>query len=207
MRLQRADQRLAARFIPKNALPITEDESLGLVYVYPLGKKYGAIAYAGTAAKRSWHYTFRKDTELDNYIAKWFEGLRNHREYVTKRREERKAPHTFKVGDIVYNSWGYGQTNIDWYRVAKTSDRFVWLVQICGSSVPDEGVGPMSGMTQPAINVDSDDPTKWGIVDADKRGVLLNKSTRHAATGSHITMRHGCCSKWDGKPKYESWYA
>lgn len=195
------------RYIPKNALPVTEDAALGVVYVYPFAGKFGAIAYRGNANKSEWHYTFKKDTQLDEHIAKWFQGIRDHKQMLSERKESRKAPHIFKVGDIVSNSWGYDQTNVDWYRVTKTSDHFVWLAQIAGDTVNHDGAGPMSGYSTPAIDVSADDPSKWGVVETAHDGVLLNKSHRHAATGGNINMRHGSCTKWDGKPKYESWYA
>ncbi len=43
--------------------------------------------------------------------------------------------------------------------------------------------------------------TKWGFA------VGSGKITKHAASKDNCTMRHGCGNKWDGKPKYESWYA
>lgn len=30
-----------------------------------------------------------------------------------------KVNHTLKVGDILYSSWGYDQTNISWYQVTQ----------------------------------------------------------------------------------------
>ena len=38
--------------------------------------------------------------------------------------EQMNRPH---VGDYVCSSWGYEQTNIDFYRVTKVTDHFVWL--------------------------------------------------------------------------------
>lgn len=36
-----------------------------------------------------------------------------------ERRAERKQPHTLKCGDVLYSSWGYEQTNVDFYQVTK----------------------------------------------------------------------------------------
>lgn len=38
--------------------------------------------------------------------------------------------HPFEVGDIFYNSWGYDQTNIDFYQVVKTTAKSVRLARI-----------------------------------------------------------------------------
>ena len=42
---------------------------------------------------------------------------------------------------------------------------------------------------------------RWLIMD--ERGVFETQ----VAEGQHVTFKHGCGSVWDGRPKYESWYA
>ena len=36
-----------------------------------------------------------------------------------KYKEERIKPHSLKVGDILYCSWGYDQTNVDYFKVSE----------------------------------------------------------------------------------------
>ena len=38
--------------------------------------------------------------------------------------------HNFKVDDIFVCSWGYDQTNIDFYKVKKVTDKSVYIVAI-----------------------------------------------------------------------------
>jgi hypothetical protein len=61
MKAQTAAERIASRYIPAGYLPVTEDATLGVVYVGPLAGKYGAIAYRGDAGKRDWYCTFRSE--------------------------------------------------------------------------------------------------------------------------------------------------
>jgi hypothetical protein len=35
-----------------------------------------------------------------------------------------------KVGDILYSSWGYDQTNIEFFKVVKVSEFSVWIQQV-----------------------------------------------------------------------------
>lgn len=35
-----------------------------------------------------------------------------------------------KTGDIVSNSWGYEQTNVDFYQVTRTTEKSVWFKEI-----------------------------------------------------------------------------
>ena len=105
------------------------------------------------------------------------------------------AGHNFKVGDIVTNSWGYDQTNVDWYRVSRTTTNYVWLKPVHSAIQNDEGAGPMSG--QVALTLDEN------LQPIDGKG----KETKHRASGDNVTMKHGCGSKYTGGSLYTSWYA
>jgi hypothetical protein len=189
------EQLKAMRFIPKNATPI-EEPGLGVVYVYPCAGKFGVIGYQGDAGKPSFHYSYKRESDMDAMIAKFFQGIRDHKARVTQYREDRKKPHTFKVGDIVTNSWGYDQTNVDWYRVTKTTAHFVWLKPVCATLEPAPGYSPMAG--EEYLSLDEN----LKPIDAEN-----GKETKHAATGDSCTMRHGSGSKYIGGAKYSSWYA
>jgi hypothetical protein len=53
------------------------------------------------------------------------------------------------IGDLFYSSWGYDQTNIDFYQVTSVKNRMVGLTPIAGNSKYD---GPMNGNTKPQPN-------------------------------------------------------
>lgn len=192
-------RRLArTRWIPKDSLPI-EQEGLGVVYVYPIdgreGKVYGAIAYAFKRTKADWHHIYKTDAKLDVAIEEWFNRLRGHLQHVKTMRAEYNKPHNFKVGDIVTNSWGYDQTNVDWYRVTRTTEHYVWLKPVAATLQTDEGAGPMSGYERLAL-------------DENLKPIDLDKpEQKHKASGNGVTMKYGVGSKWTGESQYSSWYA
>lgn len=186
------------RWIPKESIPVEHHEGLGIAYVYRIGANYGVVAYGGKRNNHDFHFSYRSIEQAHDKIEGWFSGLSQHVESVTKRRAQNFQPHTFKVGDIVTNSWGYDQTNVDWYRVAKTTANFVWLQPICGHT---EQTGFMSGDSMPHIETTDPNPATWGFKDA-KGDVEM-----HKAYGSHVCMKYGSGSKWDGRKMYESWYA
>jgi hypothetical protein len=45
-----------------------------------------------------------------------------------------KVKVTPKVGDILYSSWGYDQTNIEFFKVVKVSEFSVWIQEV-GSKI------------------------------------------------------------------------
>ena len=187
------------RYIPENTLPI-EEPGLGVIYVSRLmgrdGKwRFAAIAYREKALRSDWNYTFKTDLELDKHVEAWFDGLRQHKQRVVDRRKAEFAGHCFQVGDIVTNSWGYDQTNVDWYLVKRRTQNYVWLKPVVSQLTADEGCSPMSGVESLRL-----DEHLKPIEGADPE-------TKHRASGDYVTMRHGCGSKWTGEKEYSSWYA
>ena len=67
------------------------------------------------------------------------------------------APHSVEVGTIYRASWGYDQTNIDYYEVVKTTPKMIELRPIAAERTPGEAyasewVEPIPGRyTGPAL--------------------------------------------------------
>ncbi|MCZ4093333.1 hypothetical protein [Sinorhizobium psoraleae] len=59
-----------------------------------------------------------------------------------ERRDERKKPHGFEVGHILYASWGYEQTNIDFDHVTKVIGRHMVEVREVSQIAADTGNEP-----------------------------------------------------------------
>jgi hypothetical protein len=178
------------RYIPQGAEKLEHPDDLGTVYLYGPEKRC-AIAYKGQGGRASWNYSFKGREGAEKYASDWFDSLTSWQERQTQWRAEANKPHTLKVGDVIYNSWGYDQTNIDWYQVVRVSEHFVWLRRI-GANVKETSF--MAGPTIPKPNQ-----------------FVGEEVTQHKATtnehGTHITFEYGSGSKWDGQSLYCSWYA
>lgn len=133
---------------------------------------------------------------------------------VARREEVKKLfKNPFAVGDIIHHSWGYDQTQCDYYQVVAITDKSVALRKIAGKTVPgSEGSMCCSllpekdhfleGRVHQCIAEGYDEsnvkPT-WKVVKA---------HFEHSGELRYfIPTRHGWAEKWDGKPNYESWYA
>lgn len=91
-----------------------------------------------------------------------------------------------KVGDIFYSSWGYDQTNIDFYQVTRViSDKTIELRPIQSKKFNDDHVIPVE-------NSFTGDSFKRRIRRYES-GVFCNGEC------SFMTA-----SLWDGKPRYET---
>lgn len=106
----------------------------------------------------------------------------------------------YKVGDIVYNSWGYDQTNIDYYQVVKASARSVTMRTISASLSESDGCAPMSGHVTP----DRDHFTGQPFT----KTLQIYGHYGNEDMTVYIPARHGSISKWaEGSKQYCSWYA
>ena len=93
-------------FIPKGSVKIADKASDGLAYIYTTAKgRPAAMAFHGKAAKPDWHHSFASDEARERKIREHFEGRRRWSEWKQERRDERKKPHGFETGHILYASW------------------------------------------------------------------------------------------------------
>lgn len=111
-------------YIPKNATPIDCGDTDAAVFIYDKlgenrGSPYGGIAFHGRANKPDWHFTFKTEERRAEKIAEYLAGRKASAEYKTKRKTERNAPHPLKLGTILHTSWGYDQTNVEYFEVTR----------------------------------------------------------------------------------------
>jgi len=61
----------------------------------------------------------------------------------------RKMSHDIKIGDVFVESWGYNQTNIDFFQVIRTMPKSVEIIHIAGRPV---GTGHATKLTPDVID-------------------------------------------------------
>ena len=190
-----ASDRVAARYVPPGASEVQHDAAGAVVYTYTTARGVAsAIGYAGTAYRPAFHHSFRNEEARSAFLARWLES-QVARAAARRDRQEKKASavHSLLVGDIVYSSWGYEQTNIDFFQVVEVvSAKSVRLKPIDQTT---EETGFMSGTTR-------------GLKDQFSVG---GDSLLCRADGEHIRNVGGkykrSASKWDGRDLHCSWYA
>lgn len=113
-------------------------------------------------------------------------------EQKQKRAEERLAyRHDYKAGDILYTSWGYDQTNIEFFQVvAIPSDKSITVREIA-SAMPRGEEGFMSGRVVAVPDKFTGEPV----------------TKRVSPSGSIKFASYRYAWKWDGRERYCSWYA
>lgn len=101
----------------------------------------------------------------------------------------------YKIDDVISSSWGYDQTNVDFYKVIAVKGSMIEIRQL-SAETKEHNPGCMSGMISPV------EPFEFH---PDFPKVIRKKP---GADGKFKLESWGrWCSPWDGKPKNCSWYA
>jgi len=138
--------------------------------------------WRGAQGKPFANYLFKSAEGREEYIQRQIasdaEYAKTRQKWSAQRRAtELMAFATTKLGDILYRTWGYDQTNVDFYQVVrKTVSRLV--IRKIGNSTTETGF--MCGMTAPV---------------------------RDSFKGAEMVVKAGQYWAWEGKPVACSWYA
>ncbi len=175
-------------YIPKNAKPIDCGASDAAIYIYGEPGALFGMAFHGRAQKPDWHFRFKTEEALA-LKCQWFIARRlNHVRYQAKRRAETNKARALKAGDILSSSWGYDQTNVDFFQVtALVGKTMVEVRPISKESVTETGY--MQGKCTAAKDQFTGDATRHRVTD-----------------GTRVKIGHRHASLWDGKPKHWSSY-
>jgi len=145
------------------------------------------------------NYRFKSVERMIAHTKEFIDNINSRYDYKEKQKQQRKidnekARGSLKVGDLMYDSWGYDQTNVDFYQVTKVKGASVWLRPIAGESV-DGSQGNMS---------DNVKPVKDRFIGEEFRKVI-----KGMGDNIYLSGRFGSISLYTNGDKgtYRSWYA
>ena len=116
-----------------------------------------------------------------------------------------------KVGDILYSSWGYDQTNIEFFKVVKVSEFSVWIQEI-GKKVVEvtgwahQNVVPVDSPEYQVRNWDNE-KDDWDNVNTfiTKTHPIQRKKIQAYGDAYGVSLNSFSSAwLWDGKPKGQS---
>lgn len=183
------------RYIPQGFTPYTPDigdypKDLFAVYIKTDDpKKLAAIFYTGKQSKHTWFYGFPRIEDMKSKINETISGLMAWEDRKAERKAKRAtATADVKVGQIYSYSWGYDQTNVDFFQVTAVNGKRFTIQEIGGKRADKPADG--GSMSDYVVAV---------------RDSFLHDSKPMLKQGFH--MAHGVLSLTDDKePHYRSWY-
>jgi hypothetical protein len=174
------------RYIPAGYVPLViENPADVVVYTNNDNGKFSAICFAGKAVNPTWYYLFRSEEAMLAQVAKTVNNRIARAAEVAKYKAERLAPTNLKEGDILYCSWGYDQTQVDFYKVK----------EVVGNNRIK--IIPMTAIVaKQSTGADY-------MVAGEEKGTPMLKVANGRQNSVKITS-YSNAYLWDGQPKYET---
>jgi len=195
-KITQGEYKMNTRYIPENSNEIKQGS--GTVYTYTSkDNKPAAIAYIGNQSKNFWHYRFMSDAQRTERINQFFEHVKAQDDFKAARKAERKAAHSIKVGDILYASWGYDQTNINFFQVTAVTEKTVTFGEIAQKTVENHGHMSMAEDVTACKDTFLNDKRYTRVADGKNRVTFAEFKGDYKL---HL-------SPYDGRPLYQSHYA
>ena len=150
-----------------------------------------------------WYYSFK---DFEQFKKKCLDTISNNNE-IKQWKEERKKkaqqPHSLKVGDILYCSWGYDQTNVDFFKVSEVIGKRKIKIVGLGTSAESDGIhdkatpheGGGNHWTRKQYYCEIDKKWKTKNVELVKFANSDNSVKISSVAGARL---------WDGQPKYQT---
>lgn len=174
----------------RDTAPVNPEGTDLAIWTYESKGKFFGVAFAGKSVKPLWHYAFQSPEARQKFIDQTITDRKARIKMVQDRRDERKAwEHGLQVGDLLYSSWGYDQTNVDFYEVTAVSGKAVVIREI-ETKVVRSGQG-----SEAVVGV----PHRF-VGEAMKKIPIPSYKGEPAIKLNSFSHAY----KWDGQPKYQT---
>jgi len=159
--------------------------------------------FTNKSFNHKWYYRFK---DLEQFNKTCLNSISNNNEvkqWKEERKEKAKQPHTLSIGDILYCSWGYDQTQVDYFKVkeilGKTKIKIVGL----GTSLTDDGYHDKA---TPSDEIGNSWTRKQYYCEIDKKWKTKNiELVKFAKSNNSVKISSFAYAyKWDGQAKYST---
>lgn len=155
---------------------------------------FAAMGFVGKSSKPAFHYGFPTEDKdmapyVDTFIGRVESNLKARAESKKARKERQDAEMAaVKVGDMFSYSWGYDQTNVEFFQVIEKKAKSFVMMEIGAKHL---GEAPAGGMS------DYVTPVPYSFM-GDMKPIIKTS----------FSMPHGVLSKIsEGEKRFCSWYA
>ncbi len=174
-------------FIPTPSIKISDKNSDAVAYIYVnnSGSPCAAVFW-GKRSRPEWDYHFASEDKRTASIVKSF-SLRQQAtdRKATAAKKRQAATRGVEVGHILYTSWGYEQTNINYYEVTALKGEKTAEVRKIGT----KNAGEPGGRTGYCV------PDIGNYLGKPKQVLIRNACA--SIEGRHATL-------WNNKPNYKT---
>jgi len=152
-----------------------------------------AIFFTGKRTKHDWYERFNSVDKMRDKIKESIARIMKWEEMKAERKAQRKTELLdVKVGDLFVSSWGYEQTNVDFYQCVEVKGKTFTLAQIASRTVEDSMMS--HGMACDVM------PARDNFLDQERYPLIKKRSFN---LNSYSYLR----KTTDNEKHYKSWYA
>lgn len=140
-------------YLPKSAVKVSAKNSGAVAYVWTKINQAGqslpcAALFAGKATKPIWRFQFLTLAQREQRIKEGFAAVSQSEARKRATREARKGfANPYKSGDLFRWTWGYDQTNVNYFEVIESKGRYVTVREIESKAI--ENGSTMTGKCIP----------------------------------------------------------
>lgn len=198
---------------------INQNEQFGSIEITFDGKPSEAVREALKALKFRWHgqrklwYGYSTEEALQNAI----DDAAGVKVIPVKSagKSEPERSHNIKVGDLFYSSWGYEQTNVDFFQVVELVGKSsVRVKQVSPRMVSENGISGMSADRAYAIPEPGEllPACSSVFIEDNERGDIKRVRPTYDGTDNYFKVGKAggyqtAAYRYNGQKLYESWYA
>ncbi len=178
------------RHIPHAATCVRHKASGAIAYLYTLGGRPCVMAYAPRAKRATFHERYSTEEQRARRVTDWFSVLTDNAKAQAERKARDSRPHQLQAGHVLVCSWGYEQTNVDFYQVTRVvSANMVEIRKIASTTTKETGWA--QGQSVPLLD--------------NFTGEAMRKRVRD---GDRVTITDYASARlWDGTPQNWTAYA
>lgn len=139
-----------SQMIPTGYVETLRDDSCGLLVVVS-ADGLSAKGFAGRKVKSDFFYKFPSAAVLQQYVSDWAKAKRDNEAERQAERAERNKPHSLQVQDVLVSSWGYEQTNIEFFEVVRVVGKSSVELREIRAAKKSDGAQSMTGTSLPVV--------------------------------------------------------
>jgi hypothetical protein len=169
----------------RDSPPNVDPEGTDLaIWKWESGGRPMAIAFQANGNKPLFYHSFSNDGQRQRTIDGAIKARKEALAYKQKRQEERRNfRHSIQPGEIYYTSWGYDQTNVDFFEVVAVAEKSISVRPISSKVVKSErGADYVAAIP----------------------GKYVGPPVTKVPNVNGFSIDGHYASKWDGKPKYQT---
>lgn len=128
----------------------------GMVFKKSIESRVMVVAYSKRRLKPDFYYSFPDDAKAEQYINDWSSLHIKRVEEAEQEKERQKklngmVKEVVSVGDVFASSWGYEQTNVDYYQLIGFKGKQTGLFKQIASHIAED-TGYMSARVLPTVD-------------------------------------------------------